>query len=259
MLSQTRLAARLGWLFGLKQDWVQSNLLPLFMWDRCPQATALWEGYLWQFEMPPDLWPLLKEDFLETVRRFAGLKSEENAASWFTGICIRQPEWISHPEAAQVLQVITPVGRAAAARVLWRFMEAAGASADEIWRERIGPWLQNAWPLDRGLRDAATSRDLALAAIETRQEFTAASAVVLDLVAPSSGLGMVTWQLKQRNSSIPETHPLELLGFLNALLDVDSQDRDINLGEILQRIARACQDCTGNPEYTRLHEYVLCH
>jgi hypothetical protein len=257
--SQALLASRLSWLFELKREWVQDNFLPNFDWERNPNADALWQGYLWQFGMPPDLWPFMKKDFLEAVRRFPGSKEEENAVAWFTAICIRQPLWIDPREATKTLQALTPSGRSAVARTLWQFMESAGESADALWRERVGPWLQRSWPRDQNLRTPSMSVHLALAAIHTRQQFPVASQLVLEVIVPSPDFTRVTWKLNENRSSIPDTYPRELLRILGALFDSTSQSNDQSLRGILQRIVQACPDCSSNSDYKRLHDWDLTH
>jgi len=249
VLSQVLLAARLSWLFKLNRDWVQSDFLPLFNWELNPNAGAMWRGYLWQFAMPPDLWPLLKKDFLEAIRRLGGSKEEENAVSWFTHICIRQPEWVGCPEATEILQAMTPSGRSAVARTIWDFMDAAEEKADALWRERIGPWLQRTWPRDQNLRTPSCSLYLALAVVHTRQEFPPASQFVMEVIVPTPDFYRVTWKMKEKNSTLPDTHPRELLGMLGALFDANSQWNDESVNEILQQIGLACPDCESEPNF----------
>lgn len=256
MLSQTLLASRLPALFKLNCDWVKSHLLPLLKWNN-PNASALWRGYLWQFGISPDLWPLIKEDFLEAAHRFAGSKEETYVASYFTDISVQRPEWVEFSEAANLLSQITPDGRSAAARAVFDFLEATGDHADELWSDRVWPWLQNAWPraLDRG--SPSISMYLSLAAIQTTKHFPEASDYVTRVAVPSADFLQLTLRIAQEVTGLPESHPRELLRMLDAVIDTSSTQVDrFNLGEVLDRIAKACPDCTQQGEYKRLFDFT---
>ena len=255
--AQVLLAAQLARLFHLNPEWVQSHLLPLLNWQHSPRAPALWQGYLWQFSMPPDLWPLLKADFLEAVRREGTSSDRGVAASWLVAICIHYPEWISAPEVAGALSAAAEVGRAAASHVVWRIMSGANEKADTLWRERVEPFLRESWPRQQALRAPSTSLNLARAAIHTRDEFPRAVNTLQDILVPTPDLELVTYELKKGHPTLPDEHPVELLRLLASLLDTTCQWADSSLRETLQRIVRACPECTARPEYRKIDEYAL--
>jgi hypothetical protein len=255
--AQVLLAAQLARLFRLNPGWVRAHLLPLLNWQHSPSPAALWQGYLWQFNMPPDLWPLLKADFLEAVRREGTASDRGVAASWLAMICVHYPEWISAQEAAEALSAASEVGRAAASQVVWRLMSGAKEKADTLWRERVDPFLRESWPRQQALRASSTSLNLALAAIYTQREFPGAVNALQDILIPTSNLGLLTHELKKENPTLPDKHPVELLRLLALLLDTDCPWVDASLGESLQRVVQACPECTDSKDYRKLNEYVL--
>jgi hypothetical protein len=125
-VAQTILASQMSRFFSLDRTWVKENLIPLLDWKLNPNAAALWKGFFWQFSVPADLWPLIKTNFILSLKNSSELGDVvEIAASWFTAICIEQPTWIETEPATEVLKSLPPNGRAAAARVLFQKMEGA--------------------------------------------------------------------------------------------------------------------------------------
>ena len=257
--AQTRLSTQIATLFRLNAAWVRSDLVPLFSWEDNPYAEAAWRGYLWQFGMPPDLWPLLKKDFLNAVRKSETFDEQGSAASRFTAICIHEPGWIAHSEAAEILQVLSNSGRASAARVLSLIMKGSEPKADVLWRDRIGPWFAAAWPRDQALRDASTSFNLALTVVQTQAEFPQAVKLIVDLVVPSKQFGHVTQRLQERHSVLPELFPIQLLQLLSALVDTTYNWVDPSLAVVLARIATASPACAVRPDFQRLRNYIDTH
>jgi hypothetical protein len=256
-VAHTILASQMSRFFALDRDWVRENLIPLIDWKLNPNAAAVWKGFLWQFSVPADLWPLIKTNFILSLKNSSELGDAiETAASWFTAICIEQPTWIETEPAAEVLKSLPPNGRAAAARVLWQKMEGAGAGSDTLWRERIGPWLRNTWPRNLALRHPDASRDIAVAALRTDTEFPSAVSLILEIIGHAD-LSLVAWQLDQSKSKHSQNHPRELLRLLSALLDPAVQLHDRKLRTVLEEISAACTACTDGPEYRKIDECLL--
>jgi hypothetical protein len=256
-LAATILASRLGNLFKLNPDWTRDEFIQKFDWEKNANASALWQGYFWQFLLPPDLWPLLKDNFLTAVGRSNDLgSSAEPAASWFTVICIDRSAWITHAEATQVLTSMNPKSRSAVAHLLWRRLEQAAAGADELWRDKIGPWLRDAWPRKQNLIAPSVSLNLALAVISTHDEFPNAVAAIREFIGSSRECHLLIYQVQKSSAQLADLYPRELLELLGRLVDPSSRSCDRHLRELLDQIAAACPECRARVEYRELDEYL---
>lgn len=255
-LAHVILASRLAFLFWLDQAWAETYLVPLLDWQTNPHAGSLWQGFLWQFSVAPDLWPKIKTSFLLAFKNQARLgETVEAAASWFAAICIDQPGWIEAESATEVLKELPPKARAAAANVIWRKMEGSEESADALWRERIGPWLNSSWPRSSELRDPAVSTNLAMAALQTRAEFPVAVNTILEVIGQGD-ISLVAWQLEQLKTKHSQEHPLELLELMSTLLDASQKTYDHKIRTALQEISAASPAYVNSPEYRKIDDWL---
>jgi hypothetical protein len=139
-----------------------------------------------------------------------------------------EPSWIETESATEVLKALPPNGRAEAARVLWRKMEGSANGADALWRERVGPWLNDAWPRSPELRDRAVSTHLAMATLQADAEFPAAVNLILEMI-DHGNISLVAWELERVKTKHAREHPFESLKLLAALLDSRERHYDRNL------------------------------
>jgi hypothetical protein len=257
-LAAAILASRLGSLFSLNPDWVSAHLIPFFAWSNNPYAAVVWSGYFWQFSVPPNLWPLIKRDFLIAVGRSSDLGRDlaESAASWFAAICIDRPDWIESAEATVALQSMNERCRGSAARLLWGRLGQAGADADQLWRERIGPWLDSTWPRDLDLRGASSSSNLALVAVHTTEQFPNAARTVGEIIGPTKDFSEIVEQILTHNQDLPRRFPEDLLAFLARIVDRSQQWPYHRLRAVLDGIAASWAECTREPSYRDLDEYL---
>jgi hypothetical protein len=256
-LAATILASRLGALFKLNPDWVRDHLCRKLDWTTNPYARGAWQGYLWQFTLPPDLWQLIKQFFLAAVGRSTELgRAAEAAASWFAAICIDRPEWITHAEATAALQSMTEGDRGTVARVLWRRLEQAGPSADQLWREQIGPWINAVWPRNRELVGSSSSLNLALAAVSTHEEFPNAVGVIREFTKSSPYFDHVIETVLEKNGQFPQRYPRQLLELLSLVVDHTYQWPNPRFRNLLSQIITECSDCRDTAAYRDLDDYL---
>ena len=216
----TILASRLGNLFKRNPDWVRDHFIRKFNWANNPNAAVLWQGYFWQLLLPNDLWPLIKPDFLAAVGHSDCLGNHaKSAASWFTVICVDRPAFITHTEATEVLQNMSPRYRGAVAQVLRRRLEQA-SSADQLWRDKIGPWLRTAWPRKQNLIESSPSLYLSLAAVTTRDEFPNAVETIREFAGASPDYSVLIEVVKAEHAQLVDLHPRELLELVTSRLEI---------------------------------------
>ncbi len=253
-LAQVLLASRTQLLFNLDRYWTTENLIPLFSWKCHKYAAAAWVGYIWQFGVTADLWPFIKADFILALKNYDGLgPAAKSAASWFTAICINQPLWIEYETASAILKQFPGEARAAAAHVLLQRLEGALDESDSLWRERIGPWLNGAWPKSPKLRDSSASLYLALAALTKKDEFPAAVPVVLEIIG-SGEMHLYVQHYEALFARHTAKHPTELMRLLAAMIGTGTRLYDKKLRVVLNGLGKACPACTESPEYRLIEE-----
>jgi SIR2-like domain len=98
-------ATRLAWLYVINPRWVEQHLLKYFQWDRSAEAPAIWQGYLWQARITPELWLRIKPDFLAALREKQRLgEFEDQICTVFGFICIDEPDSLTMEEAKEALR-----------------------------------------------------------------------------------------------------------------------------------------------------------
>jgi hypothetical protein len=155
-------ARRLSWLFSKNREWVRATLLPSFDWSHPEEATAVWQGFLFQPNFYLDLWTALRKDFLLAFENAGKLPSEPLRCLYqqFARIVIHCPEWLTSDESQRIVTKAHHEGRQQILWVFWGNLQASGDKANALWRDRIGPWLAACWQPDEALKDPETSRDL---------------------------------------------------------------------------------------------------
>lgn len=256
-LARVVIASRLALLHFLDPEWTEENLVPLFDWTSSSQARFAWSGYLWSPTMPPDLWPAIKPYFLSTFENLHQLSdtAQRSLAVLLVAIALQDKQALSEEEARECLRRVNHQGRTEVARWLVRRLEGAEERVDTLWTERIGPWLEVAWPQEAEFRSSQTSVLLAWAAIETRDAFPAAVDAIESRITPLDQPAHVLDKLA--DSEHPASHPEPSLKLLDILID-DISFRHIAeaLQRCLEEISTSDPSLEADPRYVRLLELV---
>jgi hypothetical protein len=251
------LASRLGWLHMVNAEWVEEHLLPFFDWERSTEASAIWQGYLWQARVTPELWKVIKKDFLLAFHEKQRLGAfEEQISTLFGYVCIDQPDWLSTEETRNALRMTDAKGRAANSRVVFRHLQGAADKCEAMWRTLVGPWLDRSWPKDRALVDPHSALNLALAAVHTGGAFESAVHLVEPFLTESENYSHVVDHLVE--TSHPEEWPAAALRLLD-VVDTAWIWPDRNLRDLLMRLLAAEPGLAGDHRFRRLDEYLLRH
>jgi hypothetical protein len=251
------LASRLAWLHTLNAEWVEQHLLRFFDWEQSAEASAIWQGYLWQARVTPELWKVIKTDFLLALHEKQRLGAfEEQISTLFGYVCIDQPDWLSTEETRNALRVTDAKGRAAISRVVFRHLEGAADKCEDMWRTLVGPWLDRSWPKDRALVDPHSALNLALAAVHTGGAFESAVDLVGPFLTGSENYSRVVDHLLK--TIHPEESPAAVLRLLG-VVDTAWIWPDRNLRDLLKRLLAAEPGLADDHRFRRLDEYLLRH
>jgi hypothetical protein len=254
-LARILLASRLAWFHTANPAWTEQHLLPYFDWDGNPEAPAVWQGYLWQARVTPELWAQIKGNFLKALGNKERLgQFEEQISRLFAFICIDQPGWATEEEARTALRTTDAKGRAAVARIVWKRLEGAGEKGESMWNELVGPWLERTWPKDRGLIDADSSLNLAMAVTHVGEAFAEAVASIAPFLTGSDHHSLLVERLLA--TDYPERHTVATLRLADLIVDIGYRWPDPKLRKLLTRIQQKQPELANEPGFRRLDEYL---
>ncbi len=255
-LARVILASRLAWLHAKQPAWAETHLLPFFAWDRCPEAPSVWQGFLWQPRITPELWPSLKPSFLLAVRHAESLgRAAEQIDRIFAFICLDRSDWISHGEAREILRSVTTKTRARVASVVWKRLEGAEAKADSLWSDLIAPWLEEAWPKDVALIDSESALYLATAVTYLSSAFRSGVEAIARYLTTSVRYALVVNRLLA--SDHPSQSHAATLRLLHLIVDSGNSWPDATkLRAVLERVKQADASLTAAPAFRALDEYL---
>jgi hypothetical protein len=256
-LARVLLASRLAWLYMLNPDWVDQHLLKYLHWDGSAEVTAVWQGYLWQARVTPELWKVIKDDFLLALGEKPKLRAfEERIATIFGYLSIDQPDWFSTEVVQTALRSTDAKGRAAISSVVATHMEGAGDKSEAMWTTTIGPWLERSWPKDRAFVDPMSALNLALAAAHAGAAFNSAVDLILPFLTKAERYSFVVDRLN--GTDLPERNADAVLRLLE-IVDTNYMWPDLKLRTLLARVQAAQPDLAHDPKFRILDEYLRQH
>ncbi len=257
-MGRVLLASRLPLLHFVDSDWTREHLIPFFSWANAVEAKGAWQGYLWSPSLRPTLWAALKGHFLDTFDHVDELgESVKNLAALLAVVSIEGEDPPSGDQARRCLKKLGKEGRGWAASWIRNRLDGADAQAPDLWRDRIGSWVTQAWPREPDLRYPGVSEDLALSAALTGDAFAEAVEVILSLVGPIDHAGIILEKL--RDNGIIASEPASCLVLVNALAGTAPQHWFGNLREFLDEIRQANPTLVEDLQYRRLNEITLEH
>lgn len=227
-------ASRLSYLFAIDPEWTTKALLPSFGWVNEDESIAMWQGYSWQARIDPQLWPALKEHFLQLFRpeRLARLGSWGRNISqilMLVGVTFGDEE-LKRDDVREAIRSMPEEMRQDAADWISGYMEVGGAedasderqiagSPDGRWTDHIWPWIKRVWPTEPSLRSAGVAEQFALAAIATDKAFPYAVDGIANYAFKSRGYEI----LRELNASAhPTNHPEATLKLLDAFVEKET-------------------------------------
>lgn len=267
------LASRLIWLYRIDRGWCDQHILRRMGDFDTPDsdATVLWEGFLWPAKVSARLWPTLKPILLHALQytdRF-GTEHADRIVEFFAINWLRPGAFGA--EDIEALRAI--FGRFEAAqlvRVASRFSDALrahGDSAPALWREQIGPYILDFWPLRRAAQSPMLNSEFSEMLIHTREAFPDALRLLMTdkpVLGPAKDLS-VLYPLTHEPEAEEiaafdyiQRFPSELLRFLDKLVDRNVTERWHNdmLKTALDRIGNIQPDLVTSDEMQRLREFL---
>lgn len=247
-------ASRIPLLFYLEPQWARNTVLGLLDWGRNQNALEAWGGFLWGARISPSLWQEIKPHFLMCARHTKELgKFLPRYASVFAAVAIEGRDTFTNPEATRIMLAIGDAGRASVAGWIQGRLEGAQEKAAELWRTRVGDWIQRCWPATLEGQGPLASFRLCFVVLETGDALGEAVEVVLPRLTRVIH-GMVVINLLTKAAVAGNAKAVVRLA--NALLG-SREDRPYGIKGLLQRVVELDPTVAIMPEYGLLRELQL--
>jgi hypothetical protein len=181
---RVRLVMQLQWLHAIDPGWTERNLLPRFAWngpDR-DETIRFWRTFAFHPRSGPTLLAKLAPSFLGALRRprELGQVAHHSLCQVLGAISVEMPSMFRHDQTVDALHDVGVEGCAAVLEAFQQKLRAVGSTAANVWRERIGPWLKEHWPVNYELRSGRLACEAIEAALLTREAFPDAAALIED-------------------------------------------------------------------------------
>ena len=167
------LASRAIAFYYADEEWTRQKLLRYASWDFQREATAFWQGFLWQRSMHIPLLCDLKEPFIATAKHCDVLSdSVHSYVSVFISLILRHQSDFSGDEMAEVIRGMNESQLEDAAKVVESYIRnivKEGGDVDRSWREDIWPIVCGMWPQDEDKLTRQIQDSLTAALMQTKE------------------------------------------------------------------------------------------
>jgi hypothetical protein len=184
IVGRVMVVMRLRWLYAVDPGWTERNLLPRFGWNWSDQdeTIRLWRTFAFRPLLGPTLLTKLACSFLESLRRRneLGQQAFHSLCRLLGEIIVETPSMFDRDQTVSTIHIVGPEGCASVLEAFQHKLRAVGDSAANLWRERIGPWLERYWPANQELRSGRLAREAIEVTFLTREAFPQAVALIQD-------------------------------------------------------------------------------
>ena len=249
-------ASQLRWLNDIDSEWVRTTIVPWFDLEH-PASEAAWNGFLYDNQLPkPELFSLIKSDFLKAIVHVAGRKRLHEflvlGCFWHQD----NDAYITFEETRQILQKTNASDRA---HSLWSFTRIV--EENHAWRRFGKPFLEKAWPKESHFQTEQTSQHLVDLAERAGDFFPEVVRAILPYLVPSSqDVGSVSFLARQNDDEmggLPTRFPDATLMLINKIIPDDPDPVPYNLDLLTEMIAEAEPSLRQDSRWRRLKALAL--
>ena len=249
-------AHRLRWLDYIDPEWVCTTIVPWFDLDH-PASESAWNGFMYDNQLPkPELFSLIKSDFLKAIVHVAGRKRLHEFL--VLGCFLHQDNdaYITFEETRQILQKTNASGRA---HSLWSFTRIV--EENHAWRRFGKPFLEKAWPKETRFQTEQTSQHLVALAKGAGDFFPEVVRAILPYLVPSSqDVGSVSFLARQSDEEmggVPTQFPDATLMLIDKIIPDDPDQVPYDLDSLIEMIAEAKPSLCQDSRWRRLKALAL--
>jgi hypothetical protein len=254
----------LAYLDWVDPAWTEAKLTPLLSWEQ-PESLAMWRSYSQANHIgSSSLFNAIKLDMLKLFEEnrlsdaeFNGLISKLLAIGLWRQRGQAHDYNLTNYEIKLALTGGPPAVRRNASWNLWRMMgDENGEPADKAtrWRQIIGPFFREIWPLDAMLRCEQTTHNLVMMALDCEAGFPEAVEAIIDFVVPYQ-LYQISHSLRldPKHDQLAREHPLAFVRLTNALINPAAYPVPSDLATLLRDCLCANPAIASDPAYIRLY------
>ncbi|MCY4319426.1 MAG: SIR2 family protein [Alphaproteobacteria bacterium] len=252
-LGRVMLATQLHYLFAVDPGWAREHIIARLHPGRSQEAASLWFAYGWSPRVGPDLLRAFKRPFLEILRSEAPeYRKLRNLGSLFMEVCLEAPEELTEQEIHGVVDALPDKGLRTVLGSLKRRLTGDAAEREQVWREKIRPWLDEYWPQAAVRNTAGTSQEILELLIECGSAFAEAAEWSLEYLRPIERPELY----RLLESGHAEQYPESMIRVLDRVVDAEVLQvfERHHLREILDALVGAKPDMAGNPQFRRLYK-----
>ena len=253
LLGRVMLATRLHFLFTIDPDWTRKHLIARLSPGRTEEAIDLWSAYGWSPTVGPDLLLAFKKPFLEVLRIDPGdLQGRKNLIGLFITICLVAPRELNPREIHGVVRAMSEEALATVLECLTQRLRGEPTEREQIWQEKIGPWLRDYWPRADVCNTTGTSGWMLTMLAECGDAFPDAAEWSLPYLQPLEGHDL--YCLTQNGHA--DQNPDWMLRVLEkvAVADILPGHQRTILRTILESMKAAQPDLTADVGFQRLFQ-----
>lgn len=246
-------------LFRVDRQWTEEYLLPSFKWDKwdasISDAKAVWMGFLWS---PRIYWPLMrafKDDFIKISSHYEILgecgRQYVRLLTYAALDPVSKDNEYTEADFRSAIEALPVKGLEDSIQALSSALEGAGEQREQYWQNRIRPFLHKIWPKSVEKMSTPIAENMARLAIAADNKFPEVLEIVFHWLQPFDPHHILYLLDK---SDLCSRFPQDVLTLLDRIIDNPFWSRP-ELGECLDRIARACPDSQTDRRYRRLQEF----
>ena len=248
-LARVRIAPRLSILYHIDPEWTERAFFRRMDPDKGLFDPYLWEGYFGFAHCSDDLLAAFKPLLLKVLQNRDSIpeRVRDNAVISFIYLAVPPDRGIDTGEAKAVLWTVGADGLTDAARALHNILDGAGDKSLSLWKDTVGPWFEQVWPIRPVDRSAGVSINLALMAIDSGDAFPDVVNTIKDvLTAEKYSTVLVHLKTKEKKTELARRYPEASLTLVDKLFDAKGHGNCSLLRKLLDVIS------TANP---KLKEY----
>ena len=249
-------AHRLRWLDYIDPEWVRTTIVPWFDLEH-PASESAWNGFMYDNQLPkPELFSLIKSDFLKAIVHVAGRKRLHEflvlGCFWHQD----NDAYITFKETRQILQKTNASGRA---HSLWSFTRIV--EENHAWRRFGKLFLEKAWPREARFQTEQTSQHLVDLAERACAFFPEIVRTILPYLVPSSqDVGSVSFLARQSDEEmggVPTQFPDATLMLIDKIIPDDPDQVPYDLDSLIEMVAEANPSLRQDSRWRRLKTLAL--
>ena len=255
-------ASQLRWLDYVDPDWVRSTILPWFNLEHSATEPA-WNGFLYDRLPKPELFSLIKSDFLNAIFHAARWNWDDRPLQRLHEFLVLGCFWcqghdvyITFEETREVLQKTNDSGRVHSLRFFTRIV-----NKNHAWRRFGKLFLERAWPKESRFQTEQTSWQFVELAKGAGDFFPEVVQTILPYLVPiSQNVGFVYYLARQSDEEmggLPTRFPDATLTLLNKLISEDSDQVPYDLDSVIEIIAEAEPRLRQDSRWRRLKGLTL--